>query len=262
MRRMRWAVLGLWALCGCSSEHSGHDDFSPGTLQFDSPAYGVGETAGPAILRVTRQGGTSGPVAVFLYIGGGTASGGVDFPWYIDYVEFLYWPDGDGSTREVSIPVFDDTILEGDETFEVILSSPEGGAALGATSTTVITLVDSESELSGSLQFAADSYSASESAGSGKLVVTRTLGSVGVVSVELHRVHDGAPGMGVPAYLEFIADVTWPDGDANARTVSVPIADDAIPEPDETVQFVLISPTGGAALGPPSTAALTILDDD
>ena len=262
MSRMRWAVLGIWAICGCSSEHSGHDDFNPGTLQFDSPAYGVGEAAGPAVLRVTRQGGTSGPVAVFLYIGGGTASGGVDFPMYVDYVELLYWPDGDGSTREVTIPIFDDTLLEGDETLEVILSSPEGGAALGATSSAVITLVDSESALSGSLQFTSDSYSASESAGSGKLVVTRTLGSVGTVTVQVHRVHDGNPGMGIPAYLEYIADATWPDGDANPRPVSVPIDDDAIPEPDETMQFVLISPTGGAALGLPSTAFLTILDND
>jgi hypothetical protein len=199
---------------------------------------------------------------VLLFIGGGTASGGADFPWYIDYVESLRWADGDGSTREVSIPIFDDYVLEGDETLEVILASPEGGAGLGATNHAVITLVDSEIPSSGSLSFSADSYGAAESAGSATLIVTRTFGSVGPVSVQVYRVQGGGPGMGVPTFLEFVAEVTWTDGDAAAKTVPFTILDDAIPEATESVQFVLTSPAGGAALGTPSDVILTIVDDD
>ena len=92
--------------------------------------------------------------------------------------------------------------------------------------------------------------------------VTRTLGSAGAVSAQVHRVHSAPPGTGMPDYLEFVADLTWADGDAAVKSVAVPIVDDAIPEPDEAVTFVLTSPTGGAALGNPSTAVLTLVDDD
>lgn len=44
--------------------------------------------------------------------------------------------------------------------------------------------------------------------------------------------------------------------------VSVPITDDAIFEGDETVNLALTLPTGGATLGPQSTAVLTINEND
>ncbi|HEU4339497.1 MAG TPA: Calx-beta domain-containing protein [Planctomycetota bacterium] len=247
-------------LCGCPKSDS--EDSSPGVLEFSSAAASAGESSGTATLTVRRLGGVAGEVSALVYINGGTASPGADYPWYIDYVESLHWADGDDSVKTVSLLLFDDFLLEGDETVELILASPEGGATLGATDSSVLTVVDSESPLSGSLQFSTDAYSALESAGTATLQLTRTLGSVGAVSVQVHRVHSAPPGMGVPEFLELIAELSWADGDATDKTVSFQILDDAVAEANEAVQFLLLSPTGGAALGSDSSTVLTLIDDD
>ena len=52
--------------------------------------------------------------------------------------------------------------------------------------------------------------------------------------------------------------VTWRPGDAAEKVVHLPIVDDGIAEPDETLTLTLSVVSGGAALGPPSSATLTI----
>lgn len=264
-RRCSPLVVGLIAatLAGCPGGDSDRDDASPGTLQFSSAAFGATESSGAATVEVTRQGGAAGAVRVLVFIAGGTASPGVDFPWFIDYVESLQWADGDASTRTVSVPILDDTVLEGDETVHLALAFPEGGATLGSTSGSVITVADSENPLSGALQFASASFSAVESAGSATIGVTRTGGASGEVTVQVFMVSGSATiGGDVPQFIDYVAELTWADGEAAPQSFPVPIIDDAMAETDETVSFLLLFPTGGAALGDPSSTILTIIDDD
>lgn len=56
--------------------------------------------------------------------------------------------------------------------------------------------------------------------------------------------------------------VAWADGDLADKTVVVPVLNDGIVELDETLALTLDSPTGGATLGPLSSAMLTIQNDD
>src|SRR6185436_12418865 len=56
--------------------------------------------------------------------------------------------------------------------------------------------------------------------------------------------------------------LTWADGDTADKTFTVAITNDSFDEPDENVNLVLISPTGGATLGGQGAAALNIIDDD
>lgn len=56
--------------------------------------------------------------------------------------------------------------------------------------------------------------------------------------------------------------VAFPNGDAVARFIVVPIIDDALVEEPEQFTVSLSQPTGGAALGPVTTLTVTILDDD
>ncbi len=55
--------------------------------------------------------------------------------------------------------------------------------------------------------------------------------------------------------------VTWPAGDATDKTIQLPIVNDGTNEfPDETLTLDLTVISGGATLGSPNTATLTILD--
>ena len=63
-------------------------------------------------------------------------------------------------------------------------------------------------------------------------------------------------------YTAVSQTVTFANGDTANKTVSIPIVNDTSVEPNETVNLALSSPTGGATLGSPSTAVLTITDND
>lgn len=55
--------------------------------------------------------------------------------------------------------------------------------------------------------------------------------------------------------------LTWSNGEAGSKAVSIPIVDDAVPEGKESFT-VLLSASSGAGIGNPATATLTIADDD
>ena len=56
--------------------------------------------------------------------------------------------------------------------------------------------------------------------------------------------------------------VSWPGGDGTVRTLNLPIVNDSLSEPTESLTFKIIPLTGGATLGTYSNATLTIIDDD
>jgi uncharacterized delta-60 repeat protein len=55
--------------------------------------------------------------------------------------------------------------------------------------------------------------------------------------------------------------VTWPAGDAADKTITLPIVDDLLDEPDEMLNLTL-TPFGGATPGAISNTTLTIIDND
>ena len=56
--------------------------------------------------------------------------------------------------------------------------------------------------------------------------------------------------------------VTWADGDTGNKTVKLPIVDDLLDEPDETLNLTLTPLTSGATTGTNPNATLTIVDND
>jgi uncharacterized delta-60 repeat protein len=56
--------------------------------------------------------------------------------------------------------------------------------------------------------------------------------------------------------------VTWPAGDATNKTVKLPIVDDLLDEPDETVNLAFTPLTGVVTTGTYANATLTITDND
>src|SRR5262249_61340786 len=89
------------------------------------------------------------------------------------------------TSQSFSVPINDDTLVEGNETVNLTLSSPTGGAALGSPATAVLTIQDNDvAGQPGALQFNAGSYSLIENGGSLTVTVTRTGGTSGTVSVQ------------------------------------------------------------------------------
>jgi uncharacterized delta-60 repeat protein len=113
----------------------------------------------------------------------------------------------------------------------------------------------------GVIQFSASAFSVSEATGIAPGIrVTRTGGSRGAVTARFST-SDGTAVAGSD-YTPTTVTVSFADGDATPRSVIVPIVPDAVVEPDETVNLTLSQPGGCAALGPQTTAVLTIRNDD
>ncbi len=108
-----------------------------GTLQFSASSASVNETAGSITLSVTRSGGSLGALSATVVTANETATASADYTSINQVVNFV---DGDTATKTVNIPILDDVLGEGNETFAVNLT----GAALGATRKQTVTIVDNE----------------------------------------------------------------------------------------------------------------------
>jgi len=110
-----------------------------------------------------------------------------------------------------------------------------------------------------SLQFNSAASYVPETGGSALITVTR-LGSTAAPATVDYATSDGtatSPSdyLATSGTLHFAAGETF-------KTFYVPIVDDLFVEGNETVKLSLSNPTGGAFLGSPNTATLTIVDND
>ena len=112
----------------------------------------------------------------------------------------------------------------------------------------------------GTLQFSSPTFSVNEGGGNATITITRTGGSTGAVGVTFST-SNGSATAGSD-YTAVTQTVSFANGDTANKTVNVPIINDSTIEPNETVNLSLSNATGGATLGSPSTAVLTIVDND
>jgi Leucine-rich repeat (LRR) protein len=229
------------------------DDGSPGTLQFSEDTYSVNEADGTVTLTVTRLNGSDGAISVKCKSSDGTATAGED---YTKTTETLEWDDGDTDDKICTVPIIVDSDVEEDETFSMKLKNATGGATIGKPDTAVVTIIDGG--LPGTVQFSSDTYSVNEADGTVTLTVTRLNGSNGAVSVD-YATSDGT-AMAGDDYTAVSGTLNWSDGDASDKTFTVDINDDTDVEGDETFNLTLTNATGGATIGDPSTAEVTIVD--
>jgi subtilisin-like proprotein convertase family protein len=97
----------------------------------------VGEGGGQATVSVTRTGGSGGSVSATYGTANGTATAPAD---YTATGGTLTWADGETATKTFTVPIIDDTLVEGDETVNLSLTS----AHLGSQGTAVLTIVDND----------------------------------------------------------------------------------------------------------------------
>jgi hypothetical protein len=126
------------------------------------------------------------------------------------------------------------------------------GGALTDNKNIAITVADG-----GTLQFSAPTFSVNEDGGNATITVTRSGGSAGTATIN-YATSNGTATAG-PDYAATSGTLTFASGETT-KTFTVPVTNDSIDEPDETVNLTLSSPGGSGAVGTPSSAVLTIVD--
>jgi len=236
----------------------------PGVLQFAAATYSANESDGELTnLTVTRTGGSDGSVTVPYFITNeSTATEGSD---YTSASDKLTWNEGDTKPKSLSLTIIDDNEDENDETVKLTLGNPTGGASLGSQTTATLSLTDNDTAApvspAGSLQFSAQTYLVKETDGElDNIIVTRTGGSSGSVSVEYLATADGSATVGSD-YTNASGTLTWAEGDNEPKPLTLTLKDDDELEPAETVHLKLFA-TGEAELGSPAEAQLVIVDNE
>lgn len=226
----------------------------PGTLAIQSSLYTVTEAATTVTVYVTRTVGSNGAVGLQYATSNGTATAGPD---YTAASGTLSWANGDTANKSFTVTISDDSTGEWEyETVNLTLSNPTGGATLGS-STGTIRINDNEV---GALQFSAPTYSVDETGSSIAISVTRTNGAAGAVSVN-YATANGTATSGSD-YTAASGTLNWTSGDSANKSFNVSVTNDGAAESNETFTTTLSSPGGGATLGSPNPATVTIVDDD
>lgn len=239
-------------------------DNPPASLQFTQATYtgNEGPPFGSITVAVARRGNSVGAVSVDFQlrgvtaVGGGNVGGGVDF---FTNNGTLTWADGDTSPKTFVVTIVNDLTPEPDETLQAVLSNPLGAAVLGTPSVATLTIKDDDA--APILQFSNATFSVNEGAGNAVVTVTRSGSNIGQVSVDYVTTTDGTATENVD-YTPKVGTLTWTAGDLSPKSFLVPILNDTVRESAETVSITLGNATGGALVGPTSTATLTIVDDD
>ncbi|MBW3539809.1 MAG: hypothetical protein KY476_06025 [Planctomycetes bacterium] len=203
-------------------------------------------------LIFTRDGDTSSDLTVF-YTVSGTATPATDYEELPGSVTIFA-----GATSE-SIGVFtiDDTLIEGDETVVVTLST-DASYTVGSPDTATITIIDDES--GGGTPTVTIAASAPEASEDGLLVGGFLVERSGDTTSNLD-VSYTVDGTATPLddYTPLAGVVTIFAGDTSA-VIDVFAADDTVSDPDETV-IVTLSTDPAYTVGSPDTATVTIIED-
>lgn len=225
---------------------------SAGDLRFSASDWTAAE-GGASTVTVARVGGDSGAVSVDFTTVAGTAAEDLD---YEPTSGTLIFTNG-VQQQSFVVPVPQDSEDEPAETFAVQLFNPLGGAALLSPTQAVVTITDDDGP--GELAFGAAAYVEQENNGFAAVTVNRRYGDDGEVSVGW-RTQAGTATPGAD-YVEATGTVTFADGSVQ-EIFEIPLLDDADMEGPETVQLFLRDPAGGATLGAPTNATLTLQDDE
>ncbi len=234
------------------------DDSIPGMLQFTASQFAVNED-GTSVLTITveRIEGSAGSVGATITLTDGTATAPDDYDNTPISVNFV---DGDTTPKTIEVPIVDDTLIEGDETVNLTLFNPTGGASLGSQNTAILTLVDNDRP--SQIQFSTPTYSIREDGGSATITVTRD-SAIGTVSVD-YATQTPTSNNAATADADYIpiqGTLTFNPGETT-KTLTIPLLDDDLVEETETVQIALSNPSIGAILGENTTAILEILDHE
>ncbi|MEI6197959.1 MAG: Calx-beta domain-containing protein, partial [Verrucomicrobiota bacterium] len=229
---------------------------SDSSVSFSSSYYSQVKNAltGVATINILRSGTVNGSCSVdFFTATNGTAITNVD---YLPVSQTVTFTAGQ-SMVAVQIPIINNGLIEGNTTVGLVLSNAIG-ALLYSPSNALLTIIDTTPG-PGRLSFAETNYIVSEADGLASVIVLRTNGSAGSVSVAYATV----PGTAQPNinYDYSAGTLTFANGETS-KVITIPLDQNNLVQGPVSFGVVLSNPTGGVVLADPTNTTVTILDDD
>jgi hypothetical protein len=227
------------------------------TLEFTNSVYSVNEGSGTVTLTVIKEGTAANTITVHYATSDGFSASAPG-----DYVatsgDLTFAPNE--TTKQFTVPIVENTIYEGNETFNVILSNPTGGAAVRDPWTAQVSIQDNDP--APNVRWATSNRSVSEGAGTVTLTLEKS-GATEVPATVYYKTRDGtatAPSDYTFTGDDLSASVIFEPAETS-REVQIPIANDGFREPDETFEVYIVATFGGIPWVPGATT-VTIIDDD
>ncbi len=242
-------------------------DFPQGRLNFSAASFVTNETAGNAIITVTRTGGSAGAMSVLCSttntVASPTNTPAVPGVNYFPVTTNLVWTNGEIAPKSFLIPVLHDNVITSNLTVGLQLSTPvlngvTNGLALGPLSNSVLTILNVDAL--GALSFSSPTYVQNESGGFALIPVVREGGSVGTLSASFNA----STGINATAGVNFVptnGSLTFGPGEVS-KVFTVPLIDNHdLDLSNRAVVLQLTNPQPAGVLAYPSTALLSIVSD-
>jgi len=224
------------------------------TVQFSQANYSVAENLGPATIEVTLSAPSAQTVTVDYATSDGTAVAGSDYTAASGTLTFT-----PGDTSETfTVDFIDDAAVEGNEALNLALTNPIQ-AGLGLPATASLTIVDDDSAL---VQFSPVSFTVNENQGTAEITVSLSQSPAPGLPVSVDYATSDGTAVEDSDYTAASGTLTFTLGDPLEKTFTVPIINDTVQEPDETVNLALSNPVNAALGVPDDTATLTIQDNE
>lgn len=218
-------------------------------INFSTNATTVLKNIGSVLITVLCSNTNVEPVSVNYATTNGTATAGTDYTAASGTLTF----SNGIATNTFSIPISNNSLVNGSRYFNVVLSNPTSTGHLISPSQQTVTIADSNSGIS----LSSSTYSVYKTQGAAVITVNRT-DNTNIISTVNFVATNGTAVNGLNYYatngtLVFTNGVT-------SQTFSIPIIATTKVQPDLTVQLALSNPTNGILLAP-TAATLTIRDN-
>ncbi len=222
----------------------------PTTITLSTSPTSVNEGDGNVTVTVLRTGDLSGVSTVQYATLGNTATAGDDYANGGEEIGgTLTFAPGE-SSKQIVIPIFDDSLAEPDENFSVAIDQPEG-ATLGIQRTLGITIKDNDSQ---GLNFTQPLVNEND----GTATVTVTRGNASAAASVNYTTVDGTAKAGSD-YVALSGTLNFAVGETS-KNISIVLKDDSVTEPDES--FTLKFSNAVGVLLPITQTTITIADND
>jgi len=220
------------------------------SVQLSAANYSVAEGAGSATITATLNATSTAEVTVTYATSSGTATALND---YLTTTGTLTFTPGMTQTA-FNVTIINDALIENAETFSVTLSNPVS-ATLGTPAAATVTINDNDQA---AVALSSASYSANENVGT--LPVTLTLNQAAPYTVTVTYATSNGTASAPGDYTAASGAVSFTPG-VTQTTVNLSIVNDALIENNEAFTITLSNPNG-ATLGAPSSATITLIDND